>query len=53
MHERTFQVEYRESKEEDFAIITLYIPDDVDDEEYIDVWVSEHLKGSYDWEFDD
>lgn len=54
MHERTIEiVNIHEIGNENTVFVTLYVPDDVDDEEYIDVWVSEHFNGDYDWDFNE
>lgn len=52
MHQRTIEVvNLYEVGNENTVYITLYVPDNVDDEEYIDIWVNEHFNGSFDWDF--
>ena len=54
MHERTIEiVNIHDIGCENTVFVTLRVRDEIDDEEHIYVWVSEHFNGDYDWDFNE
>ena len=48
MHQQQIELTF---KDEETCWITLYVPNDRDDEEYIDEWVYKYFPESVEWDF--
>lgn len=50
MHERTFQVELNNG---DICIMTLYLPDETDDEKYVGSWIATYINDVNNWDWNE